>query len=676
MALLKKLLRSWAIPLALLVAVGLSYGVWIPWLGLYGDDLPYLWYYHLLGPWGPGEFAAMDRPASALFYAAATLAFGENVWLYHIFLLVLRWLSGLLLWWVLRLVWPERGLGAAVAALLFVVYPGFRQSPVALEFILHIAVLDLFLVSLGSTMQVAISRISSRAPSNRLLWAAISLVTAAGPFLLEYFVGLEILRPLLLWIVLQRQGIAGRKRWSSLLRAWLPALGVVLAFLVWRVFVFSFRTYQPVLLDQLRASPLDGLLQLGLRAAGDLWTSLVGAWKLAFQLPQGRRALMQSLAVSAACAAVVGLLLWRLKKTPAKDGPGSAAKVDFWGETMLAVGLVAMLAGGSIFWLTGIQVTTEFPWDRSTLSFMLGASLAGAGLLEMVATPRYRLVLAALLVGLAAGAHYQNAQVYRAEWKKLQSFFWQLTWRAPDLEPGTLLLFDVIPLNRYSDNDLTALLNWTYAPDLNTRQIPYKFFDLTIRLETEYEGLPGVEKGLPVEHNHRGLYFSTTTSNTLAVHYDPPGCLIVPGPEDTQLPGLPERLARVLPITRLDQIRVGGNAARPPSQLGEEPAHDWCFYYQKAGLALQQGDWQEIASLGQQAEQAGLHWNAPAELLPFIEGYARGGDLQKAQALTAEAGQDAGMRPSLCAAWQKIGQQDGDLGAVSAAVQADLGCAP
>jgi hypothetical protein len=656
-------LRSWAAPLALLAVAILSYGLWIPWLGMYGDDLPYMWYFHLLGPWGPGQFAAMDRPASSLFYAAATFLLSENVWLYHVLLLALRWLSGVLLWWILTLVWPDRKREATLVGLLFVVYPGFRQNPVALEFILHLAVLDLFLLSLGSMLMPVLR------PSRRLLWTLVAMVTAGGPFFLEYFIGLEILRPIFLWFVTQRAGVTGKKQWTKIIIGWLPALAVVLVFLFWRVFIFSFRTYQPVLVDQLRASPLQGMLHLGQTMAGDLWTSLVSAWGLVFQLPQNRRTLLQSLLVTGITGVVVYFLLHQVKNGPTQADAGK----DYWGEMLLGIGLAAMLAGGAIFWLTGLQVSVEFPWDRSTLSFMLGASLVVVGLLETLAVSRYRLLLAVLLVSLAAGAHYQNALVYRAEWKKLQSFYWQLTWRAPGLKPGTLILFDVIPLNRYSDNDLTALLNWTYAPDLHTRQIPYKFFDLTIRLGSMYEGLPGLEKDLPVEHNHRGLFFKTTTSNTLAVSYDPPQCLIVLGPGDEDLPGLPGSLPDVVPLTRLEQILPQAQPARPPQQLGKEPTHDWCFYYQKAGLARQERDWKTITALADQAAQAGLRQNDPVELIPFIEGYACTGNWEKASTLTHAAVQKRSLKPALCRTWQQICGNQGSS-PQAAAMQSELGC--
>lgn len=658
------------IPLALFVVVLLSYGLWIPWLGMYGNDLPYLWYYHLLGPWGPGEFVAIDRPASALFYAAVTLTLGENAWLYHGLLLVLRWLSGVLLWGLMRLAWPERGREAAAAGALFVVYPGFRQSPVAVEFILHLAVLNLFLLSMVTMLLAAIR------PRRQLLWRMLSLITAAGPVFLEYFIGLEALRPVFLWLITRRQGLAGKKQWERIVSSWAPALGVVLAFFIWRVFIFSFRTYQPVLLEELRAAPALALLDLGARIVRDLWTSLIAAWKLVFQLPQNSRWLAQSLLLSGVCAGVLFLLFWRTRRLPAQplthDGRGN----DYWAELVLGLGLFAMLAGGAVFWVTGIPISVDFPWDRSTLSLMLGASLVAVGLLNMLVAQRYRLLILSIMIGLAAGAHYQNAQVYRAEWKKLQSFIWQLTWRAPGFEPGTLILFDAIPLNRYSDSDLTALLNWTYAPDWNTRQIPYKFFDLTIRLDGEHGGLPALEKGLPVEHNHRGMIFRTTTSRTLAIHYDPPGCLVVLNAEDPVLPGLPGRLPDALAITDINQIRVDADPAVPPQPVGAEPAHDWCYYYQKAELGRQKEDWRAVAELGDQAEQDGFTRNDPAELLPFAEGYACAGNLEKARQLTIEISQEPGLRPSLCATWTAMcgGKQAPELQAAMVEMQAELGC--
>ena len=414
-------------------------------------------------------------------------------------------------------------------------------------------------------------------------------------------------------------------------------------------------------------------------------TALGGAWRQVFSAPAGRRQILVFAAlVAAGAAATVFAMHFSHQKTPnRRGGPVSTMTqpepTRLWGEVVVGIGLLAMLAGGSVFWVTGIPVSLAFPWDRSTLSFMLGASLVVTGLFEMLVVPRYRPALAAVLVGLAIGLHFQNALEYRAEWQKLQKFYWQLTWRAPGLEPGTLILFDVIPLNRYSDSDLTALLNWTYAPELNSRQLPFKFFDLTIRLDSEHAGISRLEKDILVEHNHRGTFFKTTTSSTLALVYDPPACLRILRPEDALLPGLPERLARAVPITRLEQIRAEAGGARPPAQLGQEPPHDWCYYFERADLARQQEDWTGVAVVGQEAFAAGLHWEDPVELLPFIEGYARAGLWEKAGELAREAGQKSDLQASLCALWDRVeeGQAgDGEAGTALNSLRSETNCQP
>ncbi|RPJ36498.1 MAG: hypothetical protein EHM21_19075 [Chloroflexi bacterium] len=248
------------------------------------------------------------------------------------------------------------------------------------------------------------------------------------------------------------------------------------------------------------------------------------------------------------------------------------------------------------------------------------------------------------------------------------------------MEPGTLALFDVMPLNRYSDNDLTAMLNWTYAPESRSMQISYKFFDLTLRLGSNIAGLPGFEKDLPVEHNQRGTFFKTTTSSTLALTYNPPACLKILGTEDALLPDLPERLQRALPMTRLEQIRTGGTPARPPAVLGKEPAHGWCYYFQKTELARQQGDWPMLVSFADQAFEAGLNPGDPAELLPMIEGYARVGNLDRAASFSREAGKQANLHPALCAVWERVGEQigkDQETAAKAAAGErSELNCLP
>jgi len=65
------------------------FGLLIPKLGFYWDDLPYL--YAAFGPAGFPEYVSSDRPFSAWIFSATTFLFGFNPVGYHVLAFFLRW---------------------------------------------------------------------------------------------------------------------------------------------------------------------------------------------------------------------------------------------------------------------------------------------------------------------------------------------------------------------------------------------------------------------------------------------------------------------------------------------------------------------------------------------------------------------------------------------------------
>jgi hypothetical protein len=134
--------------------------------------------------------------------------------------------------------------------------------------------------------------------------------------------------------------------------------------------------------------------------------------------------------------------------------------------------------------------------------------------------------------------------------------------------------------------------------------------------------------------------------------------------QDTHTPQKPLYFSRVLPISNLGLIQSGANPpARPPqAYFGAEPDPSWCYYFEKADLARQNGNWQEVTRLGDLAFQLNTRLyevNAP-ELLPFIEGYADTGNWVKARELTLEAHRlTFRMDRILCDTWKRISQKPG-----------------
>jgi hypothetical protein len=641
----------WSVPLVLLGVAVLTYGFPIPSLRLYGDDWIYLWNYHLFGPLSFGEFLKADRPYSAWIYTLTTGLFSERVYLYHIFLMILRWLSAYLLWWVLQLVWPEDTAATLGAALLVLVYPGFKQQPLPLEFLLHFSVLSLFLLSLGTMV------LSLRNPGRYWIFLSISLVAEAGVFSLEYFIGLELIRPVLIWVILRQMqdkdepGYSARVGGMFMLKQvffkWLPYLSVLVCFVFWRVFIYKFQFYQPLLLQKLANDPMNGLIELIKTVFVSLKTTAYDAWISVFSIPSNSRFVYLGVLF------VLFLLTWFYLARVNRQGPGLFQGKRAW--QFLVVGLASLLFAGLPIWVPEVPVEISFPWDRSTLPFMIGSGMLLIGLLGIILQPHYQIIILAGIICLAIGLQYQNALVYIGEGQVLHSYFWQLAWRAPTLEPGTILVSDKIPLHRFSDNDLTPILNWIYAPNLASKEIPYQFFDMEAR---DKGGLPDFKTGLPVEHGLRSMTFHGSTSDVLVIYYAPPSCLQVITPGDAVRPDLPDNLQKVAHLSNLEKISDSAQLNfRFPDILFPEPAHTWCYFYEKADLAAQQGNWDQVVALAEEAQSRSLKASDNREWLPFIKGFAHSRQWDKARELSEEIKSDENLLPALCSTWRQISDQ-------------------
>ena len=632
-----------SLPWAFLVAVILSYGIFIPVWGLYGDDWIYMWNYHVFGAGSFVDFVAVDRPFSAWIYVLTTPIFGEASWPYHLLLLGLRWLSAILLWKILCLIWPQNGRQTGWVALLFAIYPGFQQQPIAVQFILHFATLDLSLFSIWAMLR------SVQQPGKKRVLTVLGLAASLSMFGIEYFVGFELLRPVLAWMVL-RDETNRKQRLKSSLLAWLPYLIVFVSFAIWRVFIFAFPTYEPELLYGLRDAPLDAVIGLAKRILTDFKTVLYDAWRNALKRPA--ESLNLTILLS---AAAFGLSLLYMAKLAIKTNAEQQKQRWFesWPVQAFVLGGLSLVVVGWPFWVPNVPLNLTFPWDRSLLPFMLGACLILVAVVDVIVRPRAQVVILSGLAALAVGFHFQNALVYRDEWRNLQNYFWQMAWRMPDLQEGTVVISDAIPLWRFSDNDLTPLVNWIYAPDLETGEMAYKYFDMSTRVGSP---LPGLEEGLSFSHGYRNTSFSGSTSDVVSIFYQAPGCMKVLNPAGDMLPAnLPETLLETLHLSHVDQIITDG-AAVPPRILGNEPEHGWCYFYTKAALAQQAADWQTVVAMGQAVETQGFSAEAGFgdEYLPFIEGYAQTGDFDQAFVLTDAAAADAG--PGLCKLWTRVEQ--------------------
>jgi hypothetical protein len=631
-----------AVLFLLFIAAVLAFGLYIPDLGLFGDDWPHLWVYHMFGLDGFTQLVQWDRPFSSWVYWPIAPIAGENIAIYHFYLLILQWIGSFLFYLIVKRLFPDSRPFPFWSAMFFLLYPGFRQQPQPLEFILHFTVFDLFLLSIWCMLK------SVENEQRRFLYQLIGTISAFSIFSIEYFIGLELLRPIFLWMVLRKSQNSRPRLLFSILRFWLPYLVVLIVYAYWRIFVFSFPTYQPTFLSNLFIDPLRSLLGLAQVLTQEIRSTVLGAWRQVISIPLTSNTGFQYLLL--VIISFIGTFSWlKIQKQHAEDfSPLSA----------FLVGGAAIFFAGIPFWITGIPIQLDFPWDRSTLPFMVGVSLLTAcGLLFF--RPAYRNIIAAGLISFSIGMHFQNAGLYQIEWEKLQQFFWQLTWRAPSMKPGTIVISEDIPIFYYGDNNFTAVLNWTYAPDHKGTNIPYNFFDMGERLGTN---LSRLEPGLPVKHGYRFLNFESTSDMLLPVYFSENKCLRVLDSSKNALINVPDRLGKSATFSNPEALISDTSNQKPPAFL-PEPDHDWCYFYQKAELYTEKGDWNTVLEYHNDATVRRLSPVDKSELSPFIIAMYQTGRIQEAINLSFEMRGQEGNGEYLCLIWDRMPGQEsnGDL---------------
>ncbi|HZW03334.1 MAG TPA: hypothetical protein VFF68_05380, partial [Anaerolineaceae bacterium] len=108
-------------------------------------------------------------------------------------------------------------------------------------------------------------------------------------------------------------------------------------------------------------------------------------------------------------------------------------------------------------------------------------------------------------------------------------------------------------------------------------------------------------------------------------------------------------LQSVAAYSHAARIMTGESSGQVPEQIfGPEPEHGWCYYYQKASLARQTGDWQQIASLASEAAERELSPGNPVEWLPFYEAYVNLDQPDARQSMLAAIRSDALTLKSMC----------------------------
>jgi hypothetical protein len=272
-------------------------------------------------------------------------------------------------------------------------------------------------------------------------------------------------------------------------------------------------------------------------------------------------------------------------------------------------------------------------------------------LIATINSRRLRITVVALLVFMAGFVHYANAVQAVQETETVQKFWWQVAWRAPGLKPGvTLVASYPTAIGIQEDYFIWGPANLIYYPE-NQHKIPIdiKLPAAVLTSDTINQIVAGKGEETPLR---RGNYLTRDFSNILVISQaDDNTCVrILDGGMNELSVSDEDRIQLIARNSKIDNVTVEGASPEPPVLIfGNEPPHNWCFYYQKASLARQQGDWQKVAQLGNEAQKLGLHPNDQIEWMPFLQAYAMLGEQKQVKGISTRINTEPYYQHQACA---------------------------
>lgn len=644
------------LPVALLIFVSaLTYLPNIQHFTYYRDD----WYYMLDGTLGGAkifhEMFRIDRPARGYVFEWLFTLFGTNPLPYHLTAYLWRAMSGLAAYWLFKLVWPGKSLPAFWGALLFTLFPGYLWWVAGIEYQPIILSVFLQVVSIALTLQA----IQAQTRETRILMTLGALLTGwLYIALVDYAIGMEIFRLLCVYIVINRysENLTWIKKGWQTIRAWAIHALIPIGFMIWRLFIFQNTRKETEIgrqLGELLISPvltgtwwLIRLFQSAINVAFLAW----GTPFYTFFFDQRLRDILNAL-ILLLVAITILILTERLylRQEKYQDTENTLPPSSNWQKQAIWIGLI-----GTVMGVLPVIFANRLVVFNAYSHYALPASLAGVtlliGLIYALPSPRSRFAILLILTSIGFLTHRANAMNALHEEEIVAKFWWQVAWRIPQLDAGTTLVVNYPGFNYGEDVDIIwGPANFIYG--LDTEKKTALFYNLSALPLTSKDALDiliGKEN-----------WSETYRSHTLRYRYDRVLVLSQPWTGacvhilDNRRPvySSQENSSIILasPKSETENILDDFELATPPEYLfGPEPSRTWCYYYEKAELAVQKNEWESIISLGREALEAGLKPNDPIEWIPFIQAYSILGDEANLEMIASRLGESYFYRDQVC----------------------------
>lgn len=613
-------------PVLLIIVMACAYMIQLPQIGFYIDDWVIVSAYNQGGESGVMAYGVNDsRPFYTLVFAKLFSLFGTGVLTWQLFSLFCRFGAALSSFFLLREIWPEHKLTAALVSLLFSISPYYRHQPIPVSYFM--IMFSHFLIMMSFLCTVKALKTDNKIL--KILLFLISYITSLVQLAcIEYYLSLEAVRLLVIYFVIKkRDGTSFGKSAKKAILVYIPYIAIILFILVYRfVYVSGLSD------DARKIGILDGrkgfdvILHIISRFLQYLAESLVGFWYQSIDpewIDLTVRNTQLALGMGLAVAAGMFLLIKKCAYNDAENNQINRSK----GE-MLILGLAAMLLG----YLPGMMIDAtpvihSNYSDRYMMPSLWGGALFFITWFSMfVKSIQMRSVVYSGMFFLGVFFQIQNAYFYRYSWKNQQQFQWQLYWRAPDLAENTAVIGDSVIATLMGEWADGSMLFEMYGKENGIDPTPYWYFNIG---EENYYG--GIRFGEPVSIKTKIFNFKAAPQDVLIVSKQAYGrCLWVLDEADVDNPYLEGDIRSLIRYQNKARIIGDSGHTLSPEIFGKDYVHDWCYYFQKADLAFDMGNYEEAMRLYDEAATNNIGMGNPVEMRPFIKSAAFSGNWEKA----------------------------------------------